>query len=273
MSSPPFGPGKTAPKLFQDFLLFDPLKTTPNRNLLADHPPPVGEGPQIGPSIGSCKHEYTTKSSQSVTPPLDLRPDGTTQYKVATVCKKCRIHADVRIDYARSTNPCPNSEYPLHHFQRLKGQSDDQTTDSIRWAWQCSAPQCQASLQICFRRGRLTEKERNLLTDTEQLKRRYEAVLRDDPNRDGVRQATPMEALVRLRKYVKDSLDPKHGRRSFPANNKRFMEAFGVHGEDCRPLIERLGFKYVSSMVVRKQGDADKCSGRHGVGLAKSTSP
>ncbi|KAK5125256.1 hypothetical protein LTR85_000932 [Meristemomyces frigidus] len=244
MSSPPSGPGKTAPKILKDFLLFDPLKTAPKRNLLFDHPPPVGEGQQLAPQIGSCKHEYTTKTSQSVPPPLDLRPDVTTQYKIATLCKKCRVHADVRIDYARSNNPCPNSEYPLHHFQRLEQKPDDTTRDRIRYAWRCSAQQCQASLEISFRLGRLTTAERDLLTNTEQLKRRYEAVVQENPDREGIRQATPMEALVRLRKYVKDSLNSLHGKRSFPANNKRFMEAFGVYGQDCKPLLERLGFKY-----------------------------
>ncbi|KAK4540902.1 hypothetical protein LTR36_008844 [Oleoguttula mirabilis] len=249
MSSPPSGPGKTAPKLLKDFLLFDPVKSPPKRNILTDHPPPVGDGPLLGPQIGSCKHEYTTKTSQSVPPPLDTRPDSTTKYKVAAVCKKCRIHADVRIDYARSTNPCPNSEYLLHHFQRLTPRPDDVTGNRIRYAWQCSAPQCQASLQIDFRVGRLTDHEKDQLTNTEQLKRRYDVVSQQDPSREGIRQATPMEALVRLRKYVRDSLNPQHGRRTFPANNKRFMEAFGVYGQDCKPLLERLGFKYAVRLL------------------------
>lgn len=246
MSSPPSGPGKTAPKIFQDLLIFDPLKAAPNANVLTDHTPPFGERQQLGPPIGSCRHDYKTKVDQSVTPPLDLRPDGTAKYKLAVVCKKCRIHADVGIQYARATNPCPNSEYPLHHFQRLK--SEDEVTDKrIRYVWQCSAPQCQAKLHIHYRRAKLPDAERDLLTNTEQLKRRYETVVAQDPTREGVRQATPMEALTRLRKYVHDSLNPQHSRRKFPANNKRFMEAFGVYGQDCKELLERLGFKYAVS--------------------------
>lgn len=242
MSSPPSGPGKTAPKLYHDFLLFDPAKTS-KLNVLADPSPPVGEGPQPGPSQGSCRHEYTTKFDQSVVPPLDLRPDGTTQYKLATVCKRCRIHADIFLDYSRSTNPCPNSHYPLHHFQRLP-QEDFSTTERIRYAWYCSAPECQALLHITYRKPRVSVLDKNLLTDTELLKQRYDVVVQQDPNRDGIRQATPIDSLQRLRKYIKDSLNPQHNKRVFPANNKRFMEAFGLYGQDCQDLLERVGFKY-----------------------------
>ncbi|TKA52384.1 hypothetical protein B0A55_13194, partial [Friedmanniomyces simplex] len=243
MSSPPYGPGKTAPKLCEDFLNFDPYRAVRNANLLADHSPPVGEGQYLSYKIGSCRHEYTTKHTQSVLPPLDFRPDGTTRHKLAAVCKKCRLHAAVSIDYRRATSPCPNNEYPLHHFQRLP-EEDGTSQTQIFYAWQCSAPQCQAHLQIAYRQPKLSDTDRDLLTNTERLKRRYEAAVREDPARDGIRQATPMEALSRLRRYIKDSLDPAHNRRAFPAGNKRFMEAFGVQGHDCLELLQRLGFKY-----------------------------
>ncbi|KAK5130073.1 hypothetical protein LTR08_002506 [Meristemomyces frigidus] len=242
-------PGKTAPKLLHDFLGFDPLKVQHNVNVLVDHPPPQGDGQTHGSPIGSCKHDYTTKTKQSVVPPLDHRPDPTTKYKIAAVCKKCRIHADVRIDYAQSTVPCPSSDYPLHHFRRLDAAADDVTPDRIRYAWQCSAPQCRAMLHVSYRMARLTDKEKDSLTNTEQLKRRYDAVVQQEPSRDGIRQATPIEALGRLRRYIRDSLNPAHNKRTLPANNKRFMEAFGVFGQDCRGLLERLGFKYAVSLL------------------------
>ncbi|KAK3677353.1 ubiquitin-specific protease ubp2 [Recurvomyces mirabilis] len=245
MSGPSTGPGKTAPKLCDDFLNFDPFRSAPGRNLLADHSPPVGEGPLLSWSDG-CKHEYFTKHVQSVLPPLDLRPDGTTQYKLAAVCKKCRLHAVIFMNFARATNPCPNADHPLHHFQR-QPYEDDNNDSQIKYAWQCSASQCEAHLAVVYTIPRLSEQERILLTDTEQLKRRYEATVNQDHNRDGLRQATPMEALSRLRKYISDSLSPTHTKRAFPANNKRFMEAFGVRGEDCMELLTRLGFKYADA--------------------------
>ena len=246
MSTHRSGPGKTAPKLLQDFLAFDPLRTGQNGTVLADHNPPVGEGQQLAKPIGSCQHEYTTKHKQSVLPPLDLRPDGTTKFRLAAICKKCRIHADVHLDYKGAADPCTNSSYPLHHFQRLTS-ADEVGQSRIKYGWQCSAPQCQATLEISYRQARIYDQEKDLLINTEYLKRRYEAVVQQDPSREGIRQATPMEALSRLRKYTRDALDPRHDRRSFPANNKRFMEAFGPYGQDCRALLERLGFNYAVS--------------------------
>ncbi|KAK3644608.1 ubiquitin-specific protease ubp2 [Elasticomyces elasticus] len=237
------GPGKLAPKLCDDFLNFDPNKTLPTARLLVDHSPPVGEGQYLSYKIGSCRHEYTTKHTQSILPPLDSRPDATTTYKLSVVCKKCRLHAVVVTDYARSTDPCPNSGNPQHHFRNLPDEGGSSATQ-IAYAWQCSASQCQAQLQITYRTPRLTDGDRDLLTNTERLKRRFDAVVEHNPSRDGLRQATPMEALSRLRKYIHDSLNPTHNRRAFPADNKRFMETFGVHGKECLPLLQRLGFKY-----------------------------
>lgn len=249
MPSIPSGPGKTAPKLALDFQLFDPLRTAPGRNYLTDFSPLVGDGPQLTPVEHGCRHEYRTKYSQSVLPPLDLRPDGGTQYKVAVVCKKCRIHADIHIHFAAATNPCPNSLYALHHFQRLPGE-DTSSHDRIRYAWLCSAPECGAHLRITFRMPRFSPQHKDLVTDTELLKRRYEAVVQDDPSREGVRQATPMESLSRLRKYIRDSLDPNHTKRTFPANNKRFMEAFGIYGRDCAELLKEFGFRHSVSYLT-----------------------
>ncbi|KXL44515.1 hypothetical protein M433DRAFT_4966 [Acidomyces richmondensis BFW] len=243
MSRPPQGPGKLSPKLFLDILTFDPLKSAVgNRNLLTGHAPIANEEPQLAPAIGSCRHDYTVKTAQSVVPPLDLRPNGATHYKVAMVCKKCRIHADVKIDYSKSANPCPTTEYPLHHFQHL--DRDVVGYNRIQYFWQCSAPECQAELEVSFRLARLSDKEKDLLTNTENLRRRYEIIVAQDPEREGVRQAIPIEPLSRLRKYTKDALNPAHTKRTFPANNKRFMEAFGWFGQDCYELLTRLGFHY-----------------------------
>ncbi|WPG98034.1 Hypothetical protein R9X50_00081800 [Acrodontium crateriforme] len=239
-----YGPGKTAPQIYQDFLLFDPIRGRPN--LLIDYPTRVGEKPPLAASLGSCKHDYTTKVAQSILPPLDLRPDGSTHHKLAVICKKCRIHADIDINYAACINPCPNSDYPLHHFQRLP-HDDLITAERIRYAWQCSAPQCKATLLISYRLSKITNEEKKLLTDPDNLKARYQEVLERDPTREGVREATPMEALSRLRKYIKDSLNPAHDKRSFPANNKRFMEAYGYMGQDCAGILKRLGFAYSES--------------------------
>ncbi|KAK3720578.1 ubiquitin-specific protease ubp2 [Vermiconidia calcicola] len=248
----PARPGKTAPKLCQDFLIFDPLKGG-KPNVLTDHSPPQGEGPQLAPHLASCKHDYTIKSPQSVTPPLDLRPDGGIIYKIAVICKKCRIHADIRIDYSDATDPCPTNAHPLHHFQRAPTQ-DRTTQDRIRYAWQCSVDECRAKLRIHFRTPRLSENDVNTVVNPELLKRRYHALLQEDPNREGIREATPMEGLSRLRRYVKDSLNPRHIKRQIPAINKRFQESFGLNGQDCHELLEKCGLKHAVSAA---QGGQD----------------
>lgn len=259
------GPGKTAPKLFQDFLQFDPIKVSSryvlaqtcadnvqggSPNVLTEISPPHGEGPQLAPQIGSCRHEYVTKTSQSVPPPLDLRPDGTTIYKIAAVCKKCRVHTEIHVDHSNASNPCPTSDHPLHHFQRVPTY-DIKAEDRIQFAWQCSIAECRATLLIVYRKPRLDLEDIQLLSNSERLKRRYDALTREDPDRDGIRLATQMDAFARLRRYLKDSLQPSHSKRQIPANNKRFQEAYGIEGEDCAEILRALGFKREVSSMFR----------------------
>lgn len=235
------GPGKTAPKLLADFLLFDPAKNGVG-NILAHHPPPVGDGASPQPHRDACRHDYTAKINQCVLPPLDARPDTSSQYKLAVICKKCRLHADIRINYQPATSPCPNADNPLHHFQR--DGPEDISSSHIRYGWQCSSPTCQALLRITFRLPKVSSADRMLLTDTSKLKSRYDAVVQDDPEREGIKLASPADALTRLRRYIKDALKPDHDKRVFPGNNKRFMEAFGLYGQDCLQLLQKLGFEY-----------------------------
>jgi len=258
------GPGKTAPKLLADFLQFDPQKNS-GGNILTTHPPPTGEGQAPAPHRDACKHEYTTKTSQSVAPPLDARPDASSNYKLAIVCKKCRLHVDIRLDYQQATDPCPTSENQLHHFQRADGL-DDTGHAHIRYGWQCSNTTCQALLTTTFKLPKISAADRNLLTDTSKLKTRFEEVMQDGPEREGIRQATPVEALTRLRRYIKDALNPEHDKRMFPGNNKRFMEAYGIHGRDCRELLQRLGFRYdvrtaLSDMEISRANGEQEAEG------------
>ena len=235
------GPGKTAPKLFQDFLVFDPVKGRPS--VLTDFTPLQGEGVQLAPPIGSCKHEYAFKANQSIPPPLDLRDRGDDRYKLAAACKKCRVHTEIHVDHSNSSKSCPAPGHEVHHFQRLKAY-DRSDTGRIQFAWQCSVEECRTTLFIVYRIARLSEDDIQTLSNPEILKRRYDAVVQDDPQREGVKLATQMEALSRLRRYVKDSLVPEHPKRQIPANNKRFQEICGIDGEDCSELLEELGFKH-----------------------------
>ncbi len=235
------GPGKTAPKLAQDFLSFDPRNGRPN--ILVDSPPPSGEGVQIAAPLGSCKHEYTTKNEQSVPPPIDLRPDGSTRHRLALICKRCRTHADIVVDASRAVNACPSSDHPLHHFQPVPSSRVEEP-GRLAYAWCCSIAECSTTVTVVYRAPRLDDDQLDHLSNPQNLKRRYQAAVQEDPGRDGINEATPMIAYNRLATYISNACKPDRSRTSIPDNNKRFIEIFGVRGEECHDLLERLGFKY-----------------------------
>ena len=51
--------------------------------------------------------------------------------------------------------------------------------------------------------------------------------------------------MGRLRRYIIDCLNPEQTRREFKAHNKKFQEAFGVHGQDGHELLQKLGFQFI----------------------------
>lgn len=99
-------------------------------------------------------------------------------------------------------------------------------------------------VSVIYEAPQISAADVKLLTEEAALQRRYEEAVQTHPEREGWRLATPVDTLFRLRRYIGDALNPDHNKRRFPANNKRFMEAFG---EDCRDLLNRLGFKYAVS--------------------------
>lgn len=116
--------------------------------------------------------------------------------------------------------------------------------DRIVYGWQCSSQSCGAQLRVVYKVPRISPQERDLLTNTEHLKRRYEAVLAKTPGREGITQATPSDALHRLRRYIGDSLNPENTRRELRAHNKKFQEAFGLYGQEGLELLQNLGFVF-----------------------------
>lgn len=236
--------GKTAPKLVNDFLRFDPQKTG-SGNYLSSHPPAAGEAKTLAPGVGSCTHEYSVKAAQSVLPPVDARPQTGTQYKIAVLCRRCMIHADVHISYPRATTPCPSADNPLHHFQYQKDR-EQLSPQLIRYGWRCSIKSCLAEVTISFRRPRINDEERELLAAPERLQQRYNEVLQDEPGRN-VKLATPTTAMHTLHRYLRDALDPTVEKRRLMATNKLFMTTFGTHGRDCNVFLDKMGFVFIPS--------------------------
>jgi ubiquitin carboxyl-terminal hydrolase 25/28 len=236
-----FATGKAAPKFLQDLLRLDPQSIVANRNILLDNPPQFDGKARTGPPLvldrGSCKHEYYTHIDRCNLPRLDESAQQDTCWKVAASCRKCRLYLVLSIDYPESgcRQPCPNREYPLHHLRHTPTESSQ-----VDYHFECSNIACQAHVHVAYERPVLSKEDISVLTDTEALKRRYEHVLEVSPDREGVRRATPLDVFTRLKRYVSDSLNQDNVRRSFPARNKRFMEAFGT---DCDLLLYRMGFR------------------------------
>jgi hypothetical protein len=101
----------------------------------------------------------------------------------------------------------------------------------------------------------LTDGERNLIATPEFLKRRYEEALAVAPDRD-IKEATPMQALHRVRTYLRDALNPDHTLRSIQEDQKRFVEVFGMQGQESRDLLQKLGFAYSVGLESAKRGQS-----------------
>ncbi|CAD0085713.1 unnamed protein product [Aureobasidium mustum] len=236
-------PGKTAPKFLQDLLRLDPRSVVPNRNILIDHAPQFDGKARSGPPLvldrGSCKHEYYSHLGCCNLPRLDESAQQDTCWKVAACCRKCRLYLTLSIDYPESgcVQPCPNRDHPLHH---LRHTSTDTNPSRISYHFECSNLACQAHVHVTYETPVLSKEDILVLTDPQALTRRYEQVLEATPDREGVRQATPGDVFFRFKRYVSDSLIERNARRSFPARNKRFMEAFGT---DCDSILHRIGFR------------------------------
>lgn len=235
--------GKTAPKLIDDFLRFDP-QNIGSGNYLTAHPAPAGEGKLGVPPANACRHEYLLKAVQSVLPPVDSRPHAGTQYKTALLCSKCLIHADVHISYPHlhATNPCPSVGSPLHHLQYCKDR-EVVSTQRISYGWRCSIEDCHAEVTISYRRTRISEDNRELLAGADRLQQRYTEASQAEPDRN-VKLTTPTAAMNILHRYLKDALDPTVEKRRLMANNKLFIATFGRHGRDCKKLLTDMGFVY-----------------------------
>jgi ubiquitin carboxyl-terminal hydrolase 25/28 len=186
---------------------------------------------------GSCKHEYYTHVERCNLPRLDESAQQDTCWRVAASCRKCRLYLVLSIDYPETgcRQPCPSREHPLHHLRNTPTEPS-----KVGYHFECSNLACQAHVRVSYERPVLSKEDILVLTDTEALKRRYEHVLEVSPDREGVRRATPLDVFTRFKRYVSDSLNENNVRRSFPARNKRFMEAFG---NDCDLLLYRMGFR------------------------------
>ncbi|KAF2707431.1 cysteine proteinase [Pleomassaria siparia CBS 279.74] len=245
-------PGKTAPRLLQDLLTYDPrFEERAGRNLLTSAPPHHDPTTKPTPAVPhrNCRHSFLTKSEQSHLARGGEEPTSSTVYKVACFCQICRWHLDLIVDFRNDdgkNQPCRSlsHEYTIHHFLFCEDSSSfanpfGQQNAPRSYEFYCSAPKCPARLQIHLQPPRFSDQDITILTDRGHLRRRLEAARQIAGERADTNMARPVDALDFLSTYLQDSLTPKQGKSRIPLMNRKFLKTFG---KDCDHILKRLGF-------------------------------
>lgn len=155
------------------------------------------------------------------------------------------MHATITLNYGDTGNAvCPNIQYPLHHFKTLYTEHSETRLDC---SFKCTSWGCAAKLLVSYTPPVMNPARIKLITNQDNLMRRYRAILEEDSTRKDVTLTSPVDALYRLKRYTADALNPTHNKRQFPAHNKKFLGAFGP---DCHTFLSELGFKYTQAEGV-----------------------
>ncbi|KAL2811128.1 hypothetical protein BJX63DRAFT_433688 [Aspergillus granulosus] len=254
--------GKTAPRLVQDLLDYDPSHPPETgRNLLSDVPPVYPEHNQGQPNFISplaCRHSYVTKPNQTIRPqPGEDRASSGTPTRISAICSKCRYHLQLKVDSAPVGQPTQSLSDHIHHFvyfygRHQGGQDPEEYTTKGQVAesfhFDCSYSSCAAKVSIRVVAPVLSSDMVSLLTDPSLLQQRTDNALAADPERlEGVARPQPITVLQNLRTYVENALRNSPQSKPISANNKRFMTSFGVDGKPCKELLEFLGFTFRSN--------------------------
>ena len=252
--------GKTAPRLLVDLTQYDPRSLPPTYfNILSDlifHDENQSSPPLQTVGKGSCRHAWCLKSNQCEISGYEFQtPDPRAWWHIAAFCSICRSHLDFRFEYSTATDPflpCPNEQYPLHHFRHLAEISTswrDGTRISSEpgFAWvdrqhfQCTSPTCAAKLTISFKPPRLRREWVELLTDKELIRTRAEEAMAKNPERfEGIAVPSSVNVLEYLSLYLKNALFDPDPSRKIKKDNKKFATSLGTA---CSDLLHYLGFE------------------------------
>lgn len=245
-------PGKTAPKLLNDILLYDPQNQKAGFNSLVDIPR-YEEGKwsiDPVPPRNSCRHKWILDEDHTVLQSLKPETGRLPEYWVSAYCCICRGQLSVVLTLPSdsASSPCPSSDSPLHHFLSPDHFSDSPATvqgfaqygesrgvqDFI-----CTLPACGAKLQVVFRPSKLIPSWVKLLTDPHLIRARAERAIASDPERfEGHPIPTGAEVLSNLRQYLLNGMrsdEPK----VINGLNKRWLLSLG---EPCMEVLAYLGF-------------------------------
>lgn len=243
--------------MLEDLILFDArYADQAGRNLLEDGPPAFSDAGYIGHALpaDSCLHEFCLKKRQSAPPALDERPNSTSVWQAAAICKKCRVHLLLEVDYtaAWQDEPCPTWHNPLHHLVNSSWRRDvalrelrkDVTYNSDQlYVYECSARKCSAVVTVRLSPPNFSEEALHILLDKEQLRQRTVAAFESKKGQtEGMKSPTPLDVLVDLRAYFRNTW-VRDGPTAISLDNKRFVVRFGPGGEPCRAVLESIGFE------------------------------
>lgn len=256
--------GKTAPRLINDLLDYDPIKLKNNgRNLLVDDAPQFRGKPLLRKGIQDCRHILMKKLNLSNTPVSnDEQPDGTTRYEIATYCSICRHHFDISVDFRARYGrhiPCrlSDQENPLHHlrlvesadlkeYEQRYGSYNRYHAFTEAHKFECSGATCPVEVNIKISPPRLGKKMLSLITDPKKVYARGRKVIQEEPERfNGFSPISPYQALTNLRTYLHDARDAKDPEKlkKIAKRNKRLLLGFA---DECDSLFDYLDFKVVS---------------------------
>ena len=252
--------GKTAPRLIDNILRYDPLHPHPaGHNLLIDPVPVVDtrQKPLEDTAQGACQHKLVIKSAQSKLPSKEGRLNSSTHSVLAAYCTQCRIHFTVRINNPQACpnqDTCPKQGYPLHHFRYHPSGSNvraSQLSNGSRvedWEeshlFECSSRTCLAVVSIIVKSPRLRAVHLHSLIDPVAIRSRVQAEINANPERlkDSV-IPTPIKVMATLKAYLTDAIRSDE-RKRVNSENKRFITTLG---EGTADLLQYLGFKYVEA--------------------------
>ncbi|KAF4637933.1 hypothetical protein G7Y89_g166 [Cudoniella acicularis] len=259
----PRGPGKTAPRLINDLLDYDPKyrEQRGGKNILAD----VAQRfrtvatPRKRPT--DCRHALMKIVPNTVAPVSDdEQPNGDTKYVVSTFCQRCRYHFDITVDFTRwkdHQTPCKLSdpENPMHHLQLVESIYTKDQPDRLQASkynptlelhlFSCSRKTCPVQVDIKISAPRLIRSMLGPIMDNTKLHARGAKEIQKDPQRyTGLQPVTAAVALGYLKTYLADARAARNqpGPKRIAKRNKKYALAFGT---ECDTLFEYLDFKTI----------------------------
>lgn len=250
------GPGRSAPSLLEDLLLFDLRQTIqPGYHLLEDGARSFARSQFIGQLLppSSCTHNFGLTKRQSAPPLIDEKPTAETIWQVAAVCQKCRTHLLLQVDYraAWQDHPCPNYENPLHYLVRSPWRQDqayrelarESSPDMEVHVYECSSRECSAVVTLQLTPPCFTSEALHILLDKELLAKRTNAAFEwKKGDTEGMKRPLPIDVLMDLRAYIRNAWR-QDAQTQISLDNKRFIVRFGPEGKACGDVLKMLGFE------------------------------